>query len=591
MSLSSLRRAKLPSVTGIVALINEFEEHHYWLALGASAVLLSYLGARLRYRRRNAARLDLSRVARALPSALPHKQQHEAQAADPSFTSLALESGEGEGPLSSYVLQFTHQLDADAVNSDVLTAAGRAVASHLQSDLGLQQTVDADNVCLTAGFTAALITLLRTLLDPGEGVLVPVPCPSCYTAALHLAAAVLCPVAAPCTDALAHSIAPHSLEAAWRRARESDILKPVHVRVLLLTNPHAPSGRLCTSAALHSALLWCRFKGIHLVVDETRAASVHRPGAVFCSAAAVAAAEYSGCDDSSSSSSSGTKRRRSSSSIHSVDATTTAAEATANVADTADTRKVEANSATASRSHNSDQHQQQQEDLTEVTAAVSSSSTITRALCGKAQDVHILYGCDGARQCWRGLNVAAIVSANSSAIAACRKAAAATCPPSQLALLHASFTSTAAGTHIATVAAVEKGALREKYLAVAQCLESCGLLYIQAEACSCILLDLREFLHMQHHQSLSQRLSHDEHTAAVWAAETALWWHILEIARVNLAPVGQALLCTEPGWFMMNHSSADTSACTAAILSIAECLRERQAAAASAAAHAIANVV
>jgi aspartate/methionine/tyrosine aminotransferase len=122
---------------------------------------------RLRYKKRNATRLELSRVATALPAVLPHKQQHEAQAADPSFTSLALESGEGEGPLSSYVLQFTHQLDADAVNSDVLTAAVRAVASHLQSNLGLQQTVDADNVCLTAGFTAALITLLRTLLDPG----------------------------------------------------------------------------------------------------------------------------------------------------------------------------------------------------------------------------------------------------------------------------------------------------------------------------------------------------------------------------------------------------------------------------------------
>jgi Aminotransferase class I and II len=318
---------------------------------------------------------------------------------------------------------------------------------------------------------------------------VPVPCPSCYTAALHLAAAVLCPVAAPCTDALAHSIAPHSLEAAWRRARESDILKPVHVRVLLLTNPHAPSGRLYTRAALHSALLWCRSKGIHLVVDETRAASVHRPGAVFCSAAAVAAAGYSSCGDSSSSSSSSSaaKRRRSSSSIPSGNAAAIAAAATVDVADTADTAdtgKVEANSATASSSHNSDQQQQlQQQDLTEMTAVVSSSSSTTRALCGKAQDVHILYGCDGARQRWRGLNVAAIVSANSSAIAACRKAAAVSCPPSQLALLalHASLTTTT-GTHTAAVAAVDKGALREKYLAVAQCLESCGLLYIQVSS-------------------------------------------------------------------------------------------------------------
>jgi hypothetical protein len=233
------------------------------------------------------------------------------------------------------------------------------------------------------------------------------------------------------------------------------------------------------------------------VVDETRAASVHRPGAMFCSAAAVAAAEYSSCgDSSSSSSSSAAKRRRSSSSIPSVDAAAAIAAATATV-DTAVELKVAddsttASQSTASSSHNSgqQQQQQQQEDLTEVTAAVSSSSTITRALCGKAQDVHILYGCDGARQCWRGLNVAAILSGNSSAIAACRKAAAVSCPPSQLALLalHASLTSTTAGTHTAAAAAVDKSALREKYLAVAQCLESCGLLYIQVQLYTVVTL-------------------------------------------------------------------------------------------------------
>jgi Aminotransferase class I and II len=306
---------------------------------------------------------------------------------------------------------------------------------------------------------------------------VPVPCSSCYAAALHFAAAVLCPVAAHCTDALSHSIAPHSLEAAWRRARESDIIHPVHVRVLLLTNPHAPSGRLYTRAALHSALLWCRSKGIHLVVDETRAASVHRPGAVFCSAAAVAAAEYSSCADSSSSSA---KRRRSSSSLLKTDAAATAAAAVTAAAVTADTAAADDDSATLSDSRNDGCHNsdEQQQHVLEVAAAVSSSTT--RALCGKAQDVHILYGCDGARQCWRGLHVAAIISANSSAITACRRAAATTCSPSQLALLalHTSLTTVTTSTH-ATAAAAEKSALREKYLAVAQCLESCGLLYIQ----------------------------------------------------------------------------------------------------------------
>jgi aspartate/methionine/tyrosine aminotransferase len=123
---------------------------------------------RLRYKKRSAARLDLSRAARTLPPALRHKQQHEAQAADPSFTSLALESGEGEEPLSKEIIECTSQLDADAVNCDVLTAARKSVATYLQTELGLQQTVDTENVCLASGFTAALVTLLTTLLDPGK---------------------------------------------------------------------------------------------------------------------------------------------------------------------------------------------------------------------------------------------------------------------------------------------------------------------------------------------------------------------------------------------------------------------------------------
>lgn len=47
----------------------------------------------------------------------------------------------------------------------------------------------------------------------------------------------------------------------------------VKVRVLLLTSPHNPTGRLYSSRALLDAIAWARKRGLHVVVDEVKGVS------------------------------------------------------------------------------------------------------------------------------------------------------------------------------------------------------------------------------------------------------------------------------------------------------------------------------
>lgn len=49
-----------------------------------------------------------------------------------------------------------------------------------------------------------------------------------------------------------------------RAAREED----VEIRVLLITSPHNPTGRLYSAKALLGAVAWARKRGLHVIVDE-----------------------------------------------------------------------------------------------------------------------------------------------------------------------------------------------------------------------------------------------------------------------------------------------------------------------------------
>ncbi len=49
-----------------------------------------------------------------------------------------------------------------------------------------------------------------------------------------------------------------------RRAMEAGL----EIRMLLITSPHNPTGRLYSAKALLAAVAWGREQGLHIIVDE-----------------------------------------------------------------------------------------------------------------------------------------------------------------------------------------------------------------------------------------------------------------------------------------------------------------------------------
>lgn len=71
------------------------------------------------------------------------------------------------------------------------------------------------------------------------------------------------------------------------------------VRMLIVTHPHNPLGRLRTRDELLAALHWCRRRGVHLIADEVYAQSVHPgSGKAFCSVAELCREQGLGSLDS-----------------------------------------------------------------------------------------------------------------------------------------------------------------------------------------------------------------------------------------------------------------------------------------------------
>ncbi|CAM9945408.1 unnamed protein product, partial [Choristocarpus tenellus] len=119
--------------------------------------------------------------------------------------------------------------------------------------------------------------LLVVLFNEGEACLIPSPYYSGYDSAMLGSGVVPWPVKSLLTGCVDEGISPVSLQRAYRAARA----KAVHIRALLLTSPHNPTGRLYSARALLGAVSWAREKGIHIISDEVYANCVHRPGATF----------------------------------------------------------------------------------------------------------------------------------------------------------------------------------------------------------------------------------------------------------------------------------------------------------------------
>lgn len=135
-----------------------------------------------------------------------------------------------------------------------------AVAAHVGAEQGVRLT--AEHVVMTCGAGAALNVVLKTLLNPGEKVLVPVPYFAEYRFYIDNAGGVLCPV---------ETVADHALDPdAIGRALD---LNP-EVKAVLINSPNNPTGKVYPSESLAALIRLLNDKSrewgreVYLVSDE-----------------------------------------------------------------------------------------------------------------------------------------------------------------------------------------------------------------------------------------------------------------------------------------------------------------------------------
>ena len=180
--------------------------------------------------------------------------------------------------------------------------ARTAVAHFLQREVvgrggKCEVDIDANDIVISAGLTAVTNLALVSLCEPGDAVLIPAPWYAGFDSCVRdpRVSAIPIPVyprqelqsastgsndSADSTDEftmLANVDACLSIENLHTAAVAAAALgrRP---RVLLLSSPSNPAGRLYSPSAIQKAVLWARDYGIHTVVDEVYAGSVHRSG-------------------------------------------------------------------------------------------------------------------------------------------------------------------------------------------------------------------------------------------------------------------------------------------------------------------------
>eukprot|EP00752_Nemacystus_decipiens_P004326 g3951.t1 len=149
-----------------------------------------------------------------------------------------------------------------------------------------REDVDPNNVVIAAGATSVLRLLVVALAERGQGCLIPGPYFPGFDKVLNVAEVKAWMVnrdprkrkaGGGLEGGIDEGISPGVLQAALRRARAAG----VEIRMLLITSPHNPTGRLYSPKALLAAVAWGRKRGLHIIVDEVYANCVHRPNASY----------------------------------------------------------------------------------------------------------------------------------------------------------------------------------------------------------------------------------------------------------------------------------------------------------------------
>ncbi|MBU1007965.1 pyridoxal phosphate-dependent aminotransferase [Candidatus Dependentiae bacterium] len=130
-----------------------------------------------------------------------------------------------------------------------------AIATHLSKKYNT--CITKNNVLVTHGCMGAISTLMLTLLEPGDEVLVPEPTYPAYKNAIVMASGSCVFVPSMTSDGT-WALDFGRLEAA----------RTTKTKMIVFSNPSNPSGAVVPQEALEALIVWCEKNKIYLVVDE-----------------------------------------------------------------------------------------------------------------------------------------------------------------------------------------------------------------------------------------------------------------------------------------------------------------------------------
>lgn len=120
-----------------------------------------------------------------------------------------------------------------------------------------------ENVIYTSGVVPAISAIIKSLTEPGDGVIVQTPVYNCFFSSIRNNGCRIVESPLKRVDVSAHEFTYEmDFDVLDRTASESD------VKVMLLCNPHNPAGRAWTREELAKVAEICRRHGVRVVSDE-----------------------------------------------------------------------------------------------------------------------------------------------------------------------------------------------------------------------------------------------------------------------------------------------------------------------------------
>jgi aspartate/methionine/tyrosine aminotransferase len=203
------------------------------------------------------------------PYIAAHIERTTATPRDERYLSLAVAENHLMWDLLDEKANTVRDVPPSAFRYEDMRGSGRfrsAVAGFLGSHL-YGREVDPQWIVPMAGAGSVVEALAWSLVDPGEGILIPTPSYSGYWNDIE-SRADLHAVPAHTTSTDDFRITPGSLT-------EAVDASMVPIGALLLTNPSNPLGRMLTGQEVEGAIAWARDRGLPVIMNEVYGLSVH----------------------------------------------------------------------------------------------------------------------------------------------------------------------------------------------------------------------------------------------------------------------------------------------------------------------------